>query len=500
MKRTTIVLAAAGLILIVVSLLSDYIGFGHRTGIGAAQVLGIEIGILLALAAFAAAYLGKPGISGARDSARAWLARIPTVQPATWVFVTFIVIYVLLFIFPVFFSKPTIQYFNKYVPDAWVTHIGFDMDMTMGRVGRWLATHQSPYADEYYYAPLTLVLFAPLLILGYPAYYKLITAVTLVSYMAIVGVTAAFSGARRNVAVLTLFFATGLFSYGFQFELERGQYNVIAISLALLAIYLFHRYAQYRLFAYILFSLAVQLKIYPVFLAVMFIEDWADWKNNVRRIAGLGVLNFLLLFVLGYQMFIDFVRNLSGVQLYLQSSRYEDVSIKGFVYNLTTDGFGLLPADVVAQLPLYTGWMEGLIFLLVGLCVLSIIAHDFARKVRGFNPHLLAVCTIAMLIVPSASVDYKLPLLIAPVAIVLSEVQIARGGYRTAAVLALIVLASAAYWWTLYPFTVKPYLLSRNFLALFVLMLSITLLYFLQGDRGNSGEPTVQRDPRQPAA
>jgi hypothetical protein len=391
----------------------------------------------------------------------------------------FIFVYLFLFVSPTFFAKSSIQYFTKYIPDAYVTHIGFDIDMTMGRVGRWLSTGNSPYQDEYYYSPLTLVIFAPLLVLGYPAYYKLSTIITVIAFVACSLVLPLFMSRKRNLTLLLFLFITGLFSYGFQFELERGQYNVITFALVLFAIYLFHYHERLWYYAYLLFSLAIQLKIYPVFLTVMFIRDWRDWRHNLKRIVGLALFNFALLFVLGYQLFRDFVKNLSGAQLYFQSSRREDLSIKGFVLDLTTDLFPPL-----AQ---YTAWIEGLFLVLFGLCLVAVITADSRRKRQGWNPYLLLMTTIGMLIIPSASVDYKLPLIVAPFAILLSDLRAANTMKRKVMSAILIFVASTAYWLTLYPFIVKPFIISRNFPALFILLLSVTALYFVAAHSADSG-------------
>jgi len=91
-----------------------------------------------------------------------------------------------------------------------------------------------------------------------------------------------------------------------------------------------------------------------------------------------------------------------------------------------------------------------------------------------------------MLIIPSASVDYKLPLLVAPLAITLSSLPMLQSGKRKIASALLIVVTSIAYWSTLYPFNIKPYIISRNFPALFVLLVSITILSFVQ-DRNHAG-------------
>ncbi len=408
------------------------------------------------------------------------LRRVLDLPPIFWVVISFVAVYLFLFVSPMFFSKPSINYFTKYIPDAYVTHIGFDIDMTMGRVGRWLATGNSPYQDLYFYSPVTLILFAPLLILGYPAYYKLSTIVTVIAFIASSLILPLFLSRKKNLAILLLLFLSGLFSYGFQFELERGQYNVITFALALFAIYLFHYHERLWFYAYLFFSLAIQLKIYPVFLIVMFIRDWRDWKNNLKRIAGLAFINFALLFVLGYRLFLDFVRNLTGVQLDFQSSRREDLSIKGFVLDLTT--------DIFPSLAQHTALIEGLFLALFVLCLVAVIIADYRRKRRGWNPHLLLIASIGMLIIPSASVDYKLPLLIAPLAILLSDLESAKMMVRKIISVILVLIASTAYWLTLYPFTVKPFLLSRNFPALFILLLSVTALYFITANSTNNSE------------
>jgi len=480
MKKFAFILIIAGLLMVVISVLWDLIGLGKRGNIGAAQILGIDAGVGLFLLGVGFLTVKKGDGLVAGDWLRTFLRQIPDLPPTFWVVSGFIAVYFCLFVSPVFLTKSSIQYLTKYIPDAYVTHIGFDIDMTMGRVGRWLTTGDSPYLDQYYYSPLTLVIFAPLLILGYPAYYKFSTAITVIAFVASSLILPAFISHRRNTALLLLIFITGLFSYGFQFELERGQYNVITFALALFAIYLFHEHERFRYFAYLLFSLAVQLKIYPVFLTVMFIRDWRDWQNNLKRMAGLALFNFALLFVLGYQIFLEFVNNLTGVQLFFQSSRREDLSIKGFVLDLTTDGLGIIPAEKLSALAQHTGLIEGVFLALFGLCIGAVILTDYRHKRQGLNPYLLLIATIGMLIIPSASVDYKLPLLIAPLAILLVDLEAAQTVGRKIILAALVFIASTAYWLTLYPFTVKPYIISRNFPALFILVLAVTSLYFVQ--------------------
>ena len=112
-----------------------------------------------------------------------------------------------------------------------------------------------------------------------------------------------------------LIFITGLTSYGFQFELERGQFNVIAMALCFSAIFLFHRKPKLSWLAYILFTIAIQLKLYPAIYILFFVRDWKDILANLRRFLCLGIVNIALLFILGWGVFLDFLNSLRGTAI-----------------------------------------------------------------------------------------------------------------------------------------------------------------------------------------
>ncbi|MGB7873755.1 MAG: glycosyltransferase family 87 protein, partial [Anaerolineales bacterium] len=276
---------------------------------------------------------------------------------------------------------------------------------------------------------------------------------------------------KKELGTLLLLGIIGLFSYGFQFEIERGQFNMIAFALCLLAIYIFHYQHKFRYFSYLLFSLAVQLKLYPAIFILMFIRDWRDWKNNIRRILGVGVFNFLLLFSVGYQLFQDFMRQITSRQLNLQSSRFEDLSISGFTYFLAEDGLGI---------PSYYAKLIGtLLLVLFGIILLTIIVHLYRNRKNGFNPYLLLVCTIGALMIPTASFDYKLPILVAPMIILLSSMPKISNNYKKAATIMILIIMSMAYWSTLYPYNVKSPLLFRNSPALLTILFATTIMFSL---------------------
>ena len=456
--------------------MADRIGWGQKGVLGAAQLLGIDLGVVLSLIS-----IGIISIDfewGFRTGLRKLPGRLLQISPKYWILSAFLVLYVLFFLFPVFFAKLKIQYFVKYIPYEWVSFIGNDIRWTIERIEEWLTLKQSPFSG-FFYPPLTVFIFAPFMILGYPGYYKLITIITLIGYILATLLIPVIVTPKKNSALLLLFFVTGLFSYGLQFEMDRGQFNLIAFAVCFLAIYLFHYHPKLRYFSYLLFTLAVQLKMYPIIFILMFVKDWRKWTENIKRLLGLLLLNFSLLFVLGVQVGLDFLRNLTSAQLSFQSSRYEDLSITGYVLNLTEDGFGVIPSSAVSKLAAHAGTIEILFLAIFALCLISILYYSYRKNNKGFNIYLLVICAIGALMIPSASVDYKLPLLIGPVAITLANLPPLRSHTKQAVLIFLLLVISFAYWSTLYPFTVKPYLISRNFPALFVLLLSVTFLFFL---------------------
>ena len=163
----------------------------------------------------------------------------------------------------------------------------------------WFVARQTPYIGNNLYPPLASVLFTPFLALDFSWAYKIVTLVSVFSYIMITFIfPLRISKEKRASALLMLVFISGLLSYGFQFELERGQFNVFTVFICFLAIWIYHFHPRYRFLAYILFTLSVQLKIYPFIFIVMFISNWQDWKNNLKRLLILAFSNFALFFML----------------------------------------------------------------------------------------------------------------------------------------------------------------------------------------------------------
>ena len=106
----------------------------------------------------------------------------------------------------------------------------------------------------------------------------------------------------------------------------------------------------------------------------------------------------------------------------------------------------------------------------------------------GFDPYLLVVCTIASMLIPSISHDYKLPILAAPFGIALSAVRPpATTRERIISGLSLVAI-SVSYCSMLFSYVNKPMCLRNNFLPLMVVLLGFTILAQMDRPVAESGE------------
>jgi hypothetical protein len=155
-------------------------------------------------------------------------------------------------------------------------------------------------------------------------------------------------------------------------------------------------------------------------------------------------------------------------------------ALANFVINFVKDGYGLFSQSTLLFLQRNASWLERFLLLAVALCLLSILLDLYRNGIKGFSPTLLLVCALCALVIP-VSVDYTLPMLVAPLAIFLSSLQGLSGSPAKKLVsILLILLISIAYATLLYPFKYKPPFLNNNFPALFVMLVSTTAYYFLQ--------------------
>lgn len=480
MKKIAYIVLAAGLLLALLSLMADVIGLG-KGGIQAAQLLGLQVGILLILVGWGLMLVAQNGYRMLDwKQICAFGERILDLPVTVWFLVSFLGVFFAFFVSPVFLnSKLQMAYLNRYLPHTGM--IGADLRVFVEYIDDWLRSGHSPYTSGYIaYPPFSFFLFSPLVLIGYPHNYRVVTVVTLASYFLVAFIASRLLSGGKSNSLQLFIFTMGLFSYGLQFELERGQSNVIAFAFCLLGIYIFHFHQRFRIFAYLLFSVSVQLKLYPAIFLLLLVDNWQAWKENLRRFVGLALFNFSLLFVMGFAVFKDFMQALWFQQFNL-SQWNGNHSIRAFAVNLTGHGFGLFSPEVVAFLGPYTRMLEIVLMGIVVGCIVLLILAGYHRKEQGLNRYLLFACTIGALVIPSVSNDYKLSFLPPCVALLFSDVSISGNVWKKLSIILLILMFSAAFWSVLYPFKVKPEFLSSSFPLLLIMLVLGTMLYFVVG-------------------
>lgn len=472
-------LIGLGILVIVFSLTIDLLGIG-KPGIQAAQLSGIVVGVISIFLGWGLLLKWKE-----EDAERIlpdWkvILHIDNASPLPWILTGFLIAFLGLFMIPsIMNSENRIKYFNRFLPE--IAPIGRDLMVSTNNIYAWLVLDANPYEiPQIFYPPLYLIIFSPLILLNYPARFYFMTMLTFASITILNLVMPILLRAEKRYSIHVFFFLSVIISYGMLFEYERGQFNVLAFSLAVTAIYLFHYQPSFRHLAYLLFSISTHLKLYPAIFILMFIKDWRDWRGNLVRFAGIGILNIALLFSVGPAMFKSFVNSTS---IYASDtwSRPYNLSIRSFLYAFADQEIVPLSNSFAAWLQSNLMMLEAFLLAFFGLCVLIVIIKAYRNKENEINFDLLAILTIGALLIPSVSIDYKLPLLAFPLSLALSQRNIQGTVAKKIIVILLVIFASAAYTVTLFPFIDKPTIFANNLPLLVFMLVSITLLNLLDG-------------------
>lgn len=477
LRKAGLGLVGIGILGTALSLIADFLP-GAKAGIQSTQILGIEMSIIILLIGIWAILASKDEKLDVSQRVRNFIDQLINLPVIAWVLIGFLIAYILFFVSPMFLNSDLrMNYFIRYIPDRFP--IGNDLIVIIELAKGWFTANQSPYTIQFY-PPFTYMFFAPLLLVdSYPMLYKSFTLFTIVSYCFLTLILPLKMVDKKNIPLVLLFFITGLASYGLQFELERGQYNVFTFLLCLWSIYVFHYHPKYRIFAYLLFSLSVQLKLYPAIFIVMLIDDWRAWKSILVRFAGIALFNILLLFIMGYQIFWDFLGSVSSQMTTPGWTWNGNHSINAFVFNLTKDGFRIIESNTLDILRQNAGFIETSLFLIFVILFISAILISYKRNRPGVDPYLLIACMIGALIIPISN-DYTLAILAASVALVLCSIPGLKTIPQKLISILMILGISFSYASILVPFKYKPYYLNNAFPPLFFILIFVTILNLIR--------------------
>ncbi|MHC1784727.1 MAG: hypothetical protein AB9891_18585 [Anaerolineaceae bacterium] len=382
-----------------------------------------------------------------------------------WILVGFLTCYAAFFFRPVFLNSDNIMRLENNLPAIYP--IGNDLHLIMKSAGS-LADGGSPYSGANKYPPAVSAVFTSLLGLNIRDAFRVLSTANLFFFIFLsLGFPLWLSEKKKLESFTWILFTAGLFTYGFLFEIERGQFNLPAVGLVFMALLIYHRGRAWRFspwFAFILFCMGVQLKIYPAIFVLFFTRDWRDWKRNLLRWSALGLANLGLLLMLGWQVFADFFAMMTNVVSGMGFSNWPvSHSINGFISYWGSQ----------------TAWVEEsarslqIIFYLAVIALTALCLWGAVRRRAVLDPYLLLACTLAALTLPSLSNDYTLAFLMGPAVLFFTRLQMYfkdESGVRLKGAWLLLAVSALAYGSTFFSYFVKPPLLQNQFPALLVML------------------------------
>jgi hypothetical protein len=401
-----------------------------------------------------------------------------TIQVIPWLVISLLICYTAFFVYPSFFNVD--HTFSPFEIFPRLNPIGMDLQYNLDFSRAWL-TDGSPYVGSNYYPPLETVIFAPMTRLDFSSAYVI---VSLLSVLSFAGLFMLFLRLRKDTLFrsgwTSAIFLISLFSYGVLFELERGQYDLIAMFLCIAAIFLFHFKPRFRIPAYLLFCIAVQLKIYPLIFMVALIDYSQPVSAHLKRWGALLLANFLLLFSLGLRPFMEFKQAMLAQLRYPGFTWLGNHSISSFV-NLSRFKPEDYNPNLVQFVERYGTGLQVFFLTLVAACILFLVIQTYRKHLAPYNPYLMLGCMLGCLLIPSTSHDYTLSLLppvVSYLIVCLSETKLR--DKRTAAWTSLIAgLLCLSFVISLSVLYYRPFWLQDSFPLLIAMLLCTCLLFGL---------------------
>ncbi len=204
-------------------------------------------------------------------------------------------------------------------------------------------------------------------------------------------------------AELALVMGLWLFSsYGFLFELERGNVNLYALVLSLLAVWLLLRHPGQRWLCALCLAAAIGVKLFPATLLIVFF-----WKYRWKGVIPVLVTNVVVLLVAGPGNAVRFLGNLLATQ--------GDPSGWFWPGNHSASSFGSYVGRAVGV----SGQAAGVALSVLSLSLWVVTIVLLFRRGWSRERALLAAAASfpVMCTLPAVSHDYKLTQLVFPLAV-----------------------------------------------------------------------------------
>jgi hypothetical protein len=363
-------------------------------------------------------------------------------NPLTVIGLSYLAAYFLFYFIPTFCVTDSMSFFEG-VPKAKTLGLDFFATLKMS-----LNEYMIPYS------PLGKLLFPIVAKSNWGNNFYFITALTLIASAVSFGLVSLMVKIENKWLFFTLLILY-LSSYGFLFEIERGQWNILAMSLVLAAVYLSRK--DMIILPAILFALAVSLKLYPILFAPALIKDYSRIKESLKMVLAVCISNAVLFLILGVSIFKWYVRIMT---------KYSDIKTS-WIGNHSLTSFNIMYGY---------NWIKPFVVVLLMFMIAWFVYQNFKNHLHNSLPHFLSILALTSCVLPSVSHDYKLSILGFFIPLVLcrhKELNLTSG--------VLLLMTSFAYFSTLYSYVnfyyFHVYILESKFLVLLALVVFIFVDY-----------------------
>jgi len=158
--------------------------------------------------------------------------------------------------------------------------------------------------------------------------------------------------------------------------------------------------------------------------------------------------------------------------------------------------FALLLPQFGLAFPGSTAIVQIMLYLTFAVCFGLVWWRVYRRKTATVDPYLLMMCLLGAMVVPALSNDYKLPILLPGIAILLETLKPpSRDFRRWVWQMLLVFILSTAYGFTLYSFLIKTGVLANNLPVYMVMLVATTLLALMSQQERPAPEIDAAAEP-----
>jgi hypothetical protein len=331
--------------------------------------------------------------------------------------------------------------------------------------------------------PMYQYLFYPLISLKHSDSYKYIVTIIYISSVVLPITLLHFSIKKnREYMLIFVFFIVNMFSYGFQFEMERGQTNFIVITLLVISIYIYKSFPERIILvalSLLIFSICVNLKIWPLIFVVCFI----DLPISIKKTSRNSIL--LILFILLPYLARSYDDNIYLIHRFIEFSQNPHI----WMGNSSAFGFwGLIKqaseGDSIVHVQ-NAGYASILIYLLL---LFSHLYFVFKWNISLTNGYTLLLLLIGTIIIPSVSHDYKLCLLAPFVGLFFHDYDIkVKNNINRLFQYLFCLFISLSFFHTTFSMYIRgsggieiiPIIMQNSFIAISILFISVYFIFIL---------------------